>query len=602
VSAVVREFQEDLERIKARAAGNAAKEVQALYLLALEREQLVTTQYSGGTLHARVQALQAPERIRALVHHALHWAARDEDMHTVYARGVLLRRGKGRNLWWLFANQLGGLIAGWSSAVSQHVTWSSAPLSRLGSLVVSVLGLLGGKVPKSARKTLGYQSFREFCLFNVEAEKTAAMCWQRLAELDAHDAVLYRRVAEDELRHSRVFAAFAECFDDLDRFDEAHSEAAFAQKLSDAHPAFVPRNLRQEDNPLGTGGTVHVRHGAPAAELLRSALMDSGLWARVLGRVQELRRVAIKTDFMMSYDRRDRTTLVDVELLSALVARLRAAGAEDVVILDTSNHYDRYYLHRSVEEVAAYMGVTVPGARVADTWADRVPHTSARGLGQKTVSRAWKEADLRISLAKMRTNPSFLVHLSLANLETLGQRIDELLFADRVADACTGLMMVLDEYPCHLALLDATTNVPDGLTGIIGTSTPRHPGRLYAAEDAIALDWVAARHMGLKELPRATSCRAALDWFGDARVDTVVDGIDTPIEPFINPHHDDLRILLASLAYPVYAYLSDGGSLWVPKMDPQAFPLKTREGMFTFAARRILRMMFRFGSPVEEWE
>lgn len=40
-----------------------------------------------------------------------------------------------------------------------------------------------GRVPKEVSRHLRYRSFRDFCLFNVDAEKTAWLCWKRLIEL-----------------------------------------------------------------------------------------------------------------------------------------------------------------------------------------------------------------------------------------------------------------------------------------------------------------------------------------------------------------------------------------------------------------------------------
>jgi uncharacterized protein (DUF362 family) len=602
-SLVVREFKEELARLRDVHAGRPEEEWRALYLLALEREQLVTVHYAGAALHERVAAMTAPSEVRRLVHHALRWAARDEDMHTVYARGVLFRRGESSLAAKALLQQLGGLVAGWASAVSQHVGFAQAPIARTLSMFVSYIGLLAGKVPRAARSTLSFQSFCGFARFNEEAEETAALCWERIAELSDADAELCLRVAADERKHAAVFRVLRESFDDDDVIRDGVDVMELASTLRDIDAAFVPRELRSEAHKLGTGADVFVCREARAAPelLLRDAIEANGLLDAVIGR-HGCRRVAIKTTFMMSYDHRDRTTTVDPDLVVALCHMLRARGAEDIVFLETGNLFDKHYSRRSVAAVADYMGLRFPGARLVDAASDQVPHRFRRGLGQTSISRSWRDADLRISLAKMRTNPSFLVHLSLANLETLGQRIEEMLFADRLADASTGLMMALDEFPCHLAILDASHDVADGLTGILGTSEPRHPGRLYASEDALALDWVATRHMGLKELPRAASCRTALDWFGDVRGRTRVVGDDTPIEPFINPHQDDGRIFLASLAYPVYAYLSDGGSLWMPKMDPKAFPLAGRESGLAYVARRLLRRIFRFGSPVGEWE
>lgn len=604
-SAVVREFDEELRAIRDASGGDEEQEARAIYLVTLEREQLVTVAYAGSALQDRVAKLDAPADVREIVRHALFWAARDEDMHTVYARGVLFRRGETLLVIRTFAQQLGGFIAGWSSAVAQHVSWSQAPLSRLGAACVSLAGLAAGKVPKSARATLSYRTFREFCTFNVEAEKTAAMAWRRLAELVPEEATTYRRVADDEIKHSLVFQAFADVFDDDDRLVAGENAAKLLDRLRAADPVFVPRRYRDTDNLLGTGGTVYVRAAQDEIDptaLLEQTLKASGALLTASRRLGDQGRVAIKTDFMMSYDARDRTTTVDPELLSALVGHLRRAGAKDISLLETGNLFDRYYSNRSVERVAEYMGIALPGVRIVDAAQDLVPHRFARGMGQESVSATWKNADLRISLAKMRTNPAFLAHLSLANMQSLGQRIDDLLFADRVADACTGLMMVLDEFPCHLAIVDAARNVADGVTGILGTSSPRHPGRIYVSEDALALDWVILGHLGLKNLPRPAPAQAALDWFGDVREHLEVDGTNEPIQPFVTGHSDDLRILLTSLSYPVYAYFSDGGAFWIPKMDARQFPLKDRETITTYVARRILRSTFRFGSPVEDWE
>lgn len=608
-SAVVREFGEELRAIRDAAGGDLEQEARAIYLVTLEREQLVTVAYAGSALQDRVARLDAPEEVREIVRHALFWAARDEDMHTVYARGVLFRRGENLLVVRTFAQQLGGFVAGWSSAVAQHVTWSQAPLSRLGAALVSVAGLAAGKVPKSARATLSYRTFREFCTFNVEAEQTAAMAWRRLAELVPDEATTYRRVADDEIKHSLVFQAFADVFDDDDRLVAGENAAKLLDRLRAADPVFVPRRYRDTDNLLGTGGTVFVRKSREESReaidpvaLLDEVLKASGALLTASRRLGERGRVAIKADFMMSYDARDRTTTVDPELLRALVVRLRQAGAKEITVIETGNLFDHHFDHRSVHEVAEYMGLTLPDVRLVDAAQDLVPHRFARGMGQEHVSAAWKDADLRISLAKLRTNPAFLAHVSLANMQTLGQRIDQLLFADRVADACTGLMMVLDEFPCHLAIVDATRDVADDVTGILGTSSPRHPGRIYLSEDALALDWVVLAHLGLKNLPRPAPAQAALDWFGDVRESLEVDGTNEPIAPFVTGHSDDLRIALTSLAYPVYAYFSDGGAFWVPKMDPARFPLKSRESMLTYVARRILRSTFRFGSPVEDWE
>jgi hypothetical protein len=247
--------------------------------------------------------------------------------------------------------------------------------------------------------------------------------------------------------------------------------------------------------------------------------------------------------------------------------------------------------------VARYAGFTSDAYRVVDAQADQVPHAFRRGVGQQSIARAWRDADVRIVFGKMRTHPSWLVHLTLNTLESLGRRVDELIFHDREADLSSGLMMLLDAFPPHLALLDATHHVPDGLTGILGDPTPAHPGRLYASRDPLALDLVAARHMGLERFPHASALAHALDWFDDPRVNTRVDGQDTPIANFSSPHRNDLTVLLSALAYPVYLLGGERGSLWVPTMDPEAFPPSGNASLFARMVRPVLRALFGFGRP-----
>ena len=76
-------------------------------------------------------------------------------------------------------------------------------------------------------------------------------------------------------------------------------------------------------------------------------------------------------------------------------------------------------------------------------------------------------------------------------------------------------MMLLDAFPPDFALLDAYDSAADGLVGVMGCPRPKVPQRLYAAADALALDMVAARHMGVRDPRQSSILRAACHWFGD---------------------------------------------------------------------------------------
>ena len=76
-----------------------------------------------------------------------------------------------------------GAVGGWAASVRQHVPFRRAPFSNLLAGAVTLSGVLAGKVPRGARQQLDYGPFTNFCAFNVDAERTASLCWERIAEL-----------------------------------------------------------------------------------------------------------------------------------------------------------------------------------------------------------------------------------------------------------------------------------------------------------------------------------------------------------------------------------------------------------------------------------
>ena len=127
-------------------------------------------------------------------------------------------------------------------------------------------------------------------------------------------------------------------------------------------------------------------------------------------------RVAIKPSLMLGYHRRDRSMITDRELLVELARFLRECGCHDVAIVEGRNLYDQFYHNRSVLSVAQYFNISSPYFRVDDLSDEQVPHAYFRGMAQYTVGETWKDADFRISFAKMRSHPVESVHLSIANL------------------------------------------------------------------------------------------------------------------------------------------------------------------------------------------
>src|SRR4030095_9429857 len=176
-------FERELAACHQRYSESPQKEMIELCLLALEREELVSIGYREDIILQRLASLKVEDDVRELIHHALLWAWKDEEMHTIYIRGALLKLGNARLRLEAITRQFAGAVAGWASSVRQHVLWSAAPLSRTAATLLTSTASVLGKIPQGVRKSLDYGPFRSFCEFNVDAERTAWLCWSRMAEL-----------------------------------------------------------------------------------------------------------------------------------------------------------------------------------------------------------------------------------------------------------------------------------------------------------------------------------------------------------------------------------------------------------------------------------
>jgi len=435
---------------------------------------------------------------------------------------------------------------------------------------------------------------------------------QQTPELGRELADDFVRVCEDEKRHARIFEILTESLDDQNRLAPGVTDESLATKIAEVGEYFLPRSLRRKivkHNKIGSGGRVWVSSGEMQEEkcsVFRRLLGLSGLTQKLeeraakLGKRAEELRVVIKPSFMLGYHTKDRSIITDAELLRELAAFLRERGYSQAVLVESANIYDQFYARRGVPEVAAYFGIGETGFPIVDASKDQVPHTYFRGMAQNTISQSWSEAEFRISFGKMRSHPIEMAYLTIGNLEWMGGRCDEFLFVERQAHRETALMMLLDAFPPDFALLDAYEEASDGLVGIMGCPRPKSPKRLYASEDALALDLVAARHMGVREPNRCIILRAACHWFGDPSARIEVIGTDKPLREWRGPYDTEFSTLLSFLAYPVYVFGSGRGSLFVPEMDEKAFPPLQREtftrGILRRGLRRLLGLHFSIRS------
>ena len=616
MGAVYDEFQRELAVVRKACADDPRRELIQLFLLALEREELVSIGYRESLMQRRISAMPIAEDVKELLRHALVWIWKDEEMHTIYIRGAILKLGGWKLRAQAFLTQAAGGIGGWAGSVLQHSRWSRAPFSRLLATTVTAIGGLVGKVPKDVKQHLQIGPFRNFCNFNIDAELTAAFCWYRIAELaesqpdlDKQLARDFKRVAEDEDRHCKMFEILAAALTDDDTLLETTTVESLIEQIRTVGEEFLPREQRKisnSQNPIGSGQHVLVLRAEQRDQkrvLFRRVLDDCGLSEAIqsravsTGRPVEQMKIAIKPTFMLGYHRKDLSPLTDPELVDDLAAYLRELGCSDIALVEGRNIYDRFFQNRSVRQVADYFGITSDNYRIVDTEEDQAQHQYSRGMAQYTIAKTWRDADFRISFPKLRSHPIEMALLTIGNIEWVGGRCDEYLFLERQADRATAVMMLLNDFPPHFGIVDAFENVPDGLVGVMGCRKPIHPLRFYAGPDPLAVDTVALRHIGSEQFESSSLLRSTAQWFGGGRNQIAVTGENSPIESWRGPYHNELRSLLSVMAYPVYVMGSGRGTLFVPEMDSHAFPLVRREGLLLKITRRAVRWLLGLHLP-----
>jgi len=208
--------------------------------------------------------------------------------------------------------------------------------------------------------------------------------------------------------------------------------------------------------------------------------------------------VVIKPNFMFAYDRRDRSTFTDPDLVAHLVARLRGRGFRHITVAEAQSSYGEYFDRRSVKEMAEYLGYDGrAGYEVVDMTLDADERRDlGQVLGVHPVSRAWRDADFRISFAKNKTHPYAYYTLTIKNIFGALPPRDKF----REYHCGRGIYATAVEYlaafPVHFGLIDAHVSA-DGAFGAFANPRPNRTATVLGGSDLVAVDWVGASRMGL---------------------------------------------------------------------------------------------------------
>ncbi len=580
-----------------------------LWLMALEREQIVVVAYRDDTVLQRVNQLDIPEDLRAVIRQTLAWVWKDEEMHVDYARSRLAKGLQPVPAAVIFGRQMFGAISGWVSSTSNHAEIRKDPVRALAARTIVTAGRVTGRIPIDlARELSHHQSFRGYCALNVALEESAALGYELLMKhvTDSNELEAVQRIAADERRHQQSFRILAAAIDENGRLRPEVSTQTVIDELAGVSTFHLPASVR--DN---TSRTIHrpnrdlVRSvpsdasGVSAAGASNDPVVDDVLWPmldqlKMREDVQLGGSVVIKAAFMLGYHRGDMSNVGSPEAIDSIARYARKHGATDVAVIEAPTIYDRYYANRSVLEVAKYFGFVSPNYRVVDASADQVPVEFDRGLSQQSLSKTWLDASTRIVVSKLRGDPTEIAHLSLSTMQGMGSRADTLIHIEREIDFRTAVMMTLDLAPPDIGIVDAWGACADGPLGVMGCRKPADLRRFWASRNIAVLDASVIADIG--EDPRTSIIlRRARDWFG---VDISPDAETRPVDRSYRRRRANLfgRFVCAT-AYPMYMFGSGKGVLFVPQMDESAFPQIGKQNVPTKAVRKVAQVVFGLRPP-----
>ena len=307
---------------------------------------------------------------------------------------------------------------------------------------------------------------------------------------------------------------------------------------------------------------------------------------RPLGKSKQEFSIVIKPNFMFAYNKADRTTFTDPELVGHLVKRLRDEGFENICVVEAQSTYGEYFTNRRVREVAEYLGYVIDGGagyKLLDlTEDDYEEKTLGPHLGNHRVPLTWKKADFRISFAKNKTHVYSYYTLTLKNI------YGALPLADKFSEYHTGrgiyhtTIEYLSAFPVDYGLIDAYVSA-DGPFGIFADPEPNDTYTIIGGNDLVAVDWVGASKMGIE--PKISEyMELAVKALGKPKIH--LRGDPNPYQPWLNvpaalslfAHYGlDANDYFGNLLYMAGAY-----------MDEEQFKHKSKSE-FMKAARRALK-------------
>jgi uncharacterized protein (DUF362 family) len=215
-------------------------------------------------------------------------------------------------------------------------------------------------------------------------------------------------------------------------------------------------------------------------------------------------RIVIKSNFMMTYHKRDCTTYTDPELVEYLIDQLYGAGYTNLTIVETQNTYSSYFKNRDVISVAKYVGYSIDEKgrasdgkySIVDLTEDAESYDYKGSLGKHLAALTWVDADFRISFAKNKTHPFCYFTLTIKNIYGTLPAQNKYLEYHKKREFDWPTIESLKHFPVHFGFIDAWIS-GDGQLGVIADITPEQTKTIIGGEKLVAVDHLGAKLMDL---------------------------------------------------------------------------------------------------------
>jgi uncharacterized protein (DUF362 family) len=242
--------------------------------------------------------------------------------------------------------------------------------------------------------------------------------------------------------------------------------------------------------------------------------------------------IAVKPNFMMTYNKLDESTYTDPQLVEYLLNELYKRGYQRLSLVESRNTYGLYFEKREVEEVARYVGYQGKNYTIHDLTQETEEFDYGGPLGRHYVGRTWRDADFRISFAKNKTHSFCYYTLTLKNIYGTLPLENKLREYHKKREFDWPTIESLKHFPVHYGLVDAFVSA-DGPMGVISDVRPNETKTLIGGEKLVAVDWVGAQKMGLNPL-KSRFMKIAVHEFGSPEGKIELIGNDISYRPWKN--------------------------------------------------------------------